>query len=149
MSNDIAQNDFLGRGWSFPPDFTGGQNVQMTSGVADIEASLQVLLSTRQGERVMEPKYGCNLDAYLFESLTAAMRTLIEDLVRTAIVFFEPRIDVKTVTLDASREDAGLVLIEIDYVVRATNSRLNFVYPYYLNEGTELSLLTTSEPATQ
>lgn len=121
----------------------------MTSGVADIEASLQVLLSTRQGERVMEPKYGCNLDAYLFESLTAAMRTLIEDLVRTAIVFFEPRIDVKTVTLDASREDAGLVLIEIDYVVRATNSRLNFVYPYYLNEGTELSLLTTSEPATQ
>jgi hypothetical protein len=35
-------------------------------------------------------------------------------------------------------------MLEIEYIVRATNSRFNFVYPYYRNEGTELELITTN-----
>ena len=38
----------------------------------------------------------------------------------------------------------GVVLIKIEYVVRATNSRFNFVYPYYKDEGTELQMVTTN-----
>jgi len=37
----------------------------MTSDEADIQQSLQILLSTRRGERVMLPDYGCNLDEML------------------------------------------------------------------------------------
>jgi hypothetical protein len=33
----------------------------------------------------------------------------------------------------------GVVLIEVDYVVRTTNSRQNYVYPYYINEGTDIT----------
>ena len=39
----------------------------------------------------------------------------------------------------------GQVLVEIEYIVRATNSRFNFVFPYYINEGTELNFLTTNK----
>jgi uncharacterized protein len=39
------------------------------------------------------------------------------------------------------------VLIRIEYVIRATNSRFNFVFPYYINEGTEISFLTTTSNA--
>ena len=56
------EHPFSGRGWSFPPTFnrtTSG--VEMLEGEADIVSSLQVLLSTIQGERVMLPQYGCNL----------------------------------------------------------------------------------------
>ena len=148
MNSDIRQNDFLGRGWTFPPTFdASAQTVDMVEREADIEQSLRVLLTTRTGERVMEPKFGCNLDDYLFESLDTTTVTIIRDKVVTAILYFEPRIDVKNVTLDLSREFEGVVLIEVDYVVRTTNSRLNFVFPYYKNQRTELNaLLTTAQP---
>jgi phage baseplate assembly protein W len=147
MNSDFKENDFLGIGWSFPPTFTSEPQplLKMTEREEDIECSLRILLSTRVGERVMEPKYGCNLDVYLFESLDTTTITIIEDKVRTAILYFEPRIDAKRVTVNTDRILEGLILIEVEYVVRATNSRLNFVFPYYKNEGSELDLLTTNK----
>ena len=140
-------NDFLGRGWSFPPTFTiTSQSVEMTEKVDDIYKSLEILLSTRVGERVMQPKYGCNLDELIFESLDTATKTIIIDKIKTAILYFEPRIDAKKIELNTDNELEGIIVLEIEYVVRATNSRFNFVYPYYRNEGTELQFITTNKP---
>ena len=36
-----------------------------------------------------------------------------------------------------------MVLINIVYQVKSTNSRFNFVYPYYKREGTDINLTTT------
>lgn len=138
-------NEFLGRGWSFPPSFNPAlQTVMLTEKVEDIERSLEILLTTRVGERVMQPKYGCNLDDLVFESLNTATITLIKDKITTAILYFEPRIDAKTITINTDNILEGVILIEIDYVVRATNSRFNFVFPYFRIEGTELQFLTTN-----
>ncbi len=64
MSTD---QPFLGTGWSFPPAFTkGGAEVEMVSGAEDIHQSLQILLSTRLGERVMQDEFGCDLHSVLF-----------------------------------------------------------------------------------
>ena len=35
----------------------------------------------------------------------------------------------------AGRAGDGVLLVEIDYTVRATNSRFNYVYPFYLREA--------------
>jgi uncharacterized protein len=145
MGNDFQQSDFLGVGWSFPPSFTPGpQPLAMTQREEDIDRSLQILLTTLAGERVMEPKYGCDLEPYLFDSMDTTTQTEIVDKVKTAILYFEPRIDAKVVRLNTDRLPEGLVLVEVEYVVRTTNSRLNFVFPYYQNEGTELNQLTTN-----
>jgi uncharacterized protein len=131
---------FLGTGWSFPPTFTkASSQVEMLSDEADIQSSLEILLSTRRGERVMQHKYGCNLDEMLFEPLTTTFKTYIQDMVKTAILYFEPRIDAKKIDLDDSREAEGVVLVIIEYVVRSTNSRFNYVYPFYKNEGTQVN----------
>jgi phage baseplate assembly protein W len=129
---------FLGTGWGFPPQFssTPGQ-VVMLSDEDDIRSSLEILLSTRPGERVMRPDYGCNLDELVFEPLTTTFKTYIKDLITTAILFYEPRIDVNKIELDDTGEVEGRILISIDYTVRSTNSRYNFVYPFYKNENTE------------
>ena len=83
------QNNFLGRGWSFPPAFSKQlKEVQMTEKVEDIEKSLQVLLTTSIGERIMQPRYGCNMEDLLFESLDTATKTIIIDRIKTAILFF-------------------------------------------------------------
>ena len=142
-------DDFLGRGWSFPPTFSMQQlTVAMTEREVDIEASLHILLTTMQGERIMQPKYGCNMDELVFEALNTTLKTLIIDKIKTSILFFEPRIDVQSIALNSDSELEGIVLVEIEYIVRATNSRFNFVYPYYTLEGTELEFITTNN-ATQ
>lgn len=145
---EVKTNDFLGRGWSFPPEFNvQAQSVEVTEKVDDIYKSLEILLSTRVGERIMQPKYGCNMDELIFESLDTATKTIIIDKIKTAILYFEPRIDVKKVDLNTNNESEGIIILEIEYVVRATNSRFNFVYPYYRNEGTELQFITTNNPS--
>jgi phage baseplate assembly protein W len=135
---------FLGRGWSFPPTFNRSlPGVEMMEHEADIASSLEVLLSTAQGERVMLPHYGCNMKELVFESLDTRMKTLMADKIESAILYHEPRIELEKVRLDESRELEGVVLIEIDYRVKSTNSRFNFVYPYYKFEGTDINLTTT------
>lgn len=130
---------FLGTGWSFPPTFNKATlQVDMLSDEADIQSSLEILLSTRQGERVMLHKYGCNLDEMVFEPMTTTFKTYIKDMIQTAILYYEARIDVKKITLDDSRDAEGVILVIVEYIIRSTNSRYNFVYPFYKNEGTQV-----------
>jgi hypothetical protein len=134
-----TSDTFLGEGWSFPPHFDKktGQLVT-TAGVTDINKSLEILLSTRLGERVMLPNYGCNLEELLFQPLDVTLKTYIIELIKTVILYYEPRIDTQTVSLDTTNELNGEVLINIEYVVRITNSRANLVFPFYKTEGTEV-----------
>jgi phage baseplate assembly protein W len=127
-------DSFLGRGWSFPPTFNKGDGVQMLQGEDDIQSSLQILLSTSIGERVMQPEFGCNTNAMLFESITTGFQTYMKNLVKNAILLYEPRIDLQSVDLLTQNAADGLILISIDYVVRTTNTRGNLVYPFYVNE---------------
>ena len=140
-------NDFLGKGWSFPPQFNReNKTVNTTDSFDDIQKSLEILLTTRPGERYMQPKYGCHMEALLFESLDTGTKTMIKDQIRTAILYFEPRIIPEKVDLDDSRQNEGLLIINVAYKVSGTNSRFNFVFPYYLTEATELDILTSNHP---
>ena len=130
-----TSNSFLGTGWRFPVQFnkvTG--TADMLSDEDDIQNSLQVLLSTRVGERIMQPAYGCNMDVLLFESINESLITYVKDLVFTAIYYFEPRISPDNVSVQATAEE-GLIMVEVAYTTRSTNSRNNLVFPFYLDEG--------------
>ena len=138
----VSENDFLGRGWSFPPAFnpqSSPKSVEMTAGLADIERSLHILLTTQPGERMMVPDFGCDMQDILFEPISTALQARVKDRVETAILYFEPRIDPLDVTIEEPPEQPGLLLITVNYRVRSTNTRYNFVYPFYKNEGTEIS----------
>ena len=138
MAEETTES-FIGRGWTFPPTFEkGSKGVKMIDDEEDIKSSLHVLLSTRIGERIMRPSYGCNLDHLIFENIDTTLKTFIADLIKTAILYHEPRIDIDKVSIQSSDESEGKILILLDYRIRTTNSRQNYVYPFYLNEGTEL-----------
>lgn len=137
--NNQTFNSFLGTGWAFPPSFDSETGtVDMISNVEDINQSLNILLSTSLGERVMQPKYGCNLADYLFESLSSSMIGYIKDRVESAILFYEPRIIAEKV--EVTEDDSfdlieGRFTITVEYTVLGTNSRFNYVYDYYQNEA--------------
>ena len=129
---------FLGVGWSFPPEFHrhgGALEANTVAEETDIDQSLRILLSTRPGERVMQPSYGCGLHAKVFETINESTVTKIKDLIERAVLFFEPRITLDRI--DVNTEDAldGVLRIKLDYRVRETNSRANMVYPFYYLEG--------------
>lgn len=135
------QEGFLGRGWSFPPEFfSAGAEVEMAGGEEDIRQSLQILLATSIGERNMFSGYGCELSRYLFEevdqSLTNGLRSVISD----SILNNEPRIRVDNVNINQSGSETGLLIISVDYTIRTTNNRFNLVYPFYINEASDQQL---------
>lgn len=138
----MADQSFLGTGWGFPPAFgRGGATVVMVSGNEDIEQSLQILLATRLGERVMQDSYGCDLHEMLFEEMDQVLVNNITRTVSDAILFHEPRIVLDSLDVSESASTQGLLLISIAYTVRKTNSRFNMVYPFYLNEASALGML--------
>ena len=132
----MADQSFLGTGWSFPPTFTmGGADVALVSGAEDIHQSLEILLSTRLGERVMQDEFGCDLHDLLFEEVDQSLVNNITSMVANSILYHEARISLDNLNVSESQSQQGLLLISIEYTVRSTNSRFNMVYPFYINEA--------------
>ena len=126
--------EFLGRGWAFPVavDEHGG-----IAGVAledAVRQAIWLVLSTAPGERAMRPDFGAGLADLVFAPNTPATHGLVTSAVRDALVEWEPRIDVLDVAVSADPAEPARLLVELDYSVRATNSRFNLVYPFYLQQ---------------
>ena len=127
---------FLGRGWSFPPRFDADLRVAMVEHAEDIEESLRILFHTRPGERVMQHAYGTRLHQMVFEATTEQTLTEIREMLKKAVMFFEPRIELEQVDLRRSLEDLGRLDLLLRYRIRTTNTRHNMVYPLYLEQAT-------------
>ena len=136
--NNILDNDgFLGKGWNFPPTLTEN-GVKMVSYEEDIQQSLYVLLSTSPSERVNRYDYGCPLRKYAFEVMDTEIVTQMRNDITRAGMLFEPRITLEEVSFE-KKEEEGVLLVKLIYTIVRTNNRSNMVYPFYLNEGTNLN----------
>lgn len=132
----MTDPSFLGTGWSFPPAFAnGGAGVEMVSGAEDIRQSLQILLSTRLGERVMQDQFGCALDSVLFEEVDQDLVNSVSSVITDAILYHEPRIRLDRLDVSEHTGQQGLLMISLEYTIKNTNSRFNMVYPFYVNEA--------------
>lgn len=128
---------FLGTGWSFPPTFSKADySVVMASDDQDIQESLWIIFSTTLGERIMLPDFGSQLWEMVFQAITTTLMSRLQDIVRKAILNWEPRIDVDEIIVERDATVDGLVTITVEYTIRKTNSRSNLVYPFYTQEGT-------------
>ncbi|WP_100630274.1 GPW/gp25 family protein [Algoriphagus formosus] len=136
---DDSTKTFLGNGWAFPPAFEMDSKwVAMVSAEEDIQQSIRIILGTIPSERVMDPKFGCDLLSFVFETDDPTYLTLLRDTISDSLLYYEPRIKVKEIRFGKEKLHEGILLIYIDYTVIITNSRTNMVYPYYFKEGTNL-----------
>ncbi|CAN5409905.1 GPW/gp25 family protein [soil metagenome] len=129
---------FLGTGWGFPPTFDRSFGVLMVTDEEDIRQSLHILLHTSPGERIMNPTFGCALRDRIFDNYTASFEAQVKRAIREAILYFEPRIVLEEILLDNSRWVDGIVDIKLYYTIIVTNSRSNMVFPFYIEEGTNI-----------
>lgn len=140
MSTEYYDSAFLGKGWSFPPQFDNASaGVKMVAEEEDIRESLEILLFTAPGERLMVPLFGCGIRGLLFDGIDTSTATFMKDRISKAILHYEARIEVNNIEVDTSDSVDGLINVIIDYTIKSTNSRHNMVYPFYLKEGTYIS----------
>jgi phage baseplate assembly protein W len=132
--DDPGQPDssFIGRGFAWPlaVDHTGA--IGLSEGVPDLDRSIEIVLMTAPGERLMRPQFGCRIWDLMFEPVNANLLGLISQAVRDALAQWEPRIEVQEVTPVQDAESSGLVQIRIVYRIRSTNDLRNLVYPFYV-----------------
>ncbi|MCU0497605.1 MAG: GPW/gp25 family protein [Anaerolineae bacterium] len=126
---------FLGKGWRFPLQLDGAGSIEMSHYAQAVRQSIELIIGTRLGERVMRPDFGCRVHDMVFALNNAETIGVIVNEVRRALVLWEPRIDLVHITAERGAELPSQLILRIDYRLRIDNSRFNLVYPFYL-EGT-------------
>ena len=135
----MQEKSFLGIGWSFPPTFNKERSdVEMTTKEEDIKQSLHIYFNTKLGERIMRQDFGCIIHEHLFDRLDKSILDVLTFELKQNIGNIEPRIIVNEISIMPIDINEGSVEININYTVITTNVRDNIVFPYYLNEGTNI-----------
>jgi len=136
--------EFHGRGISFPvlPGFA------QSAGVRKVEESILIILGTQYGERVMRPRFGCNLKSLAFAPNNGSTANLARYYVEAGLTQWEPRIELIDVSVQQGAVRQGdvqqgrpaiendplgaVLLIDITYRLRATQDVHNLTYPFFL-----------------
>lgn len=126
--------DFLGRGWKFQVSVEDGE-IASSEGEDSIKESIKIILGTAKGERVMRPDFGCDINEIVFAPINTSTGTLIDFHIREALLIWEPRIDLLNVHVSPDENEKNKLVINIEYIVKASNTKSNLVYPFYLESG--------------
>lgn len=119
---------FLGRGPAYPFRLTFGPD-DMAEGEQLIEMSIDQILGTAEGERLMRPDFGSRLPYLMFENATEVIEAMAATYVEDALGRWEPRITVLGVD---ARADGNKLEIHLHYMINASNNVRNKVYVYDL-----------------
>ena len=131
--------NFLGSGLNFPLRANARGELALVSNEEDVEQAIRIILSTRPGERVMRPTFGCRAHELLFEPASPSTISLLQEYVREALILWEPRIEVLGVDVTLDEGGVGALLAEIQYTVKATHDTRSIVHPFYIAEEQEVA----------
>lgn len=123
--------DFIGAGWNYPMEINVNGEFALAKGSHKIEQAMRLILATYPGERPMRPEFGSRLRDFVFQPVTVDNATDISREVARALERWEPRATVQRVDVEPDPAEAGLLMIDIQYVVKATNDERNLVFPFY------------------
>jgi len=131
---------FLGTAWRFKLGAGGdvglgldGARVAEAGEALAVRQSIWLILSTAPGERVARPDFGCRIHDLAFGIGGASLIGDVVTAVEEAIGRWEPRVDVLGIDAFPHPVEKELLLVDVEYAIRATNSRFNLVYPFYLS----------------
>jgi phage baseplate assembly protein W len=123
----------LGTGWGFPPRFhNNGRDIALVSDADEVREALEILFTTAIKERLNYPDFGCDLKKFMFEEVNNNLAIEIQQMILNAVYDYEPRIEVQKIEIIKSEEDAQVLLINIDYLIRDLGINQSMVLPLSL-----------------
>lgn len=123
--------DFIGAGWAFPAGVDTRGGIALVRGDTELVQAMRLILSTYPGERPMRPEFGSRLRDFVFRSPDEGTKAELCQEVRTALLRWEPRVDVRSVHVQPHADDRSVLFIDIAYSPKGTNDRRNLVFPFY------------------
>ena len=112
----------FGQGISFPPRVGPDGRVAWSSGPENIREAIKVVLLTEPGERIQLPEFGGRLRALMFEPNTVTTRRTVQEQIERALRLWEPRISVRSITVEEDDADPRAALATINYRLVASQS---------------------------
>ncbi len=126
------EQSHLGKGLAFPLQVNARHEFALSEAERDIEQSIQIILGTRPGERVMRPTFGCRVYELLFEPRDSTTFSMLRKYVEDALAFWEPRITVLSVNPSLDENNDSSIYVEIEYQIKETHDLRSIVYPFFL-----------------
>ncbi|MCR5093431.1 MAG: GPW/gp25 family protein [Lachnospiraceae bacterium] len=128
---------FLGTGLKFPPQVDPATGRFMTVSESEsVKESIYLILMTQRSERFVRPDFGSEILSYTFMDMSHGAIAMMASDISDTLRRLEPRIEGVRVHAEPTQKE-GVLIISIDYTLRATNSRENLVFPFYLNAAVE------------
>ncbi len=118
----MNEGQLFGQGIAFPPRVGEDGRVTWSAGPQNIRENIRIVLLTEPGERLMLPRFGGGLQKFLFEPNTVSTHRVIKEHVTRALERWEPRIKLKSVTVEPDSEDPQAAVITIDYTLVTTGA---------------------------
>lgn len=135
MTQPDGGDAFLGSGLAFPLALDASGQLALTGLEQHVRQSIELIVGTVRGERVMRPDFGAGLQDLVFEPVSASTIAMVQHEVQESLILQEPRIDVLNVTVTADVTQPGMLWISLQYRVRSTDTMFNLVYPFYLERS--------------
>jgi phage baseplate assembly protein W len=107
----------------------------MVTEYTDIDQSIQIILGTPIGQRVMRPTFGSRLHELIFAPANPTTWGLAELYVNEALRFWEPRIEIIDVVARTDPEERHILRILIRYRVKSSHDERSLIYPFYRIPG--------------
>lgn len=124
--------DYIGRGWQYPISTDASGRIALVSEDRDIERAIRLILATAPGERPMRPAFGCGIHDYVFAPADANTAGRISVEVKKSLAFWEPRINVKSVTVTVDELLRNTLYINIVYEKKGSYDPRSLVFPFYV-----------------
>ena len=109
--------------------------IETVDGEASVRQAILMLLSTRPGERLMRPGYGCDLSQLVFSVNDDTTAGLAAHYVRRAIEAWEPRVEIVDLVASRDPEAPEQLVVDISYRVKATRRRADLGFRVLLQGG--------------
>ena len=124
-------DDYIGAGWAFPLRTNSRGGIALVRREQELEEAMRLILATYPGERPMRPEFGSRVRDWVFRGSDTESIAGLSLEVRTSILRWEPRVDVKSVRVRRDGAVGNKLLINIEYQALDTNDRRNLVFPFY------------------
>jgi hypothetical protein len=89
-------------------------NIKKSINIEAVKTSIDNILRTSKGERVMLPEFASDLQSLVFENLNDSLAQMLSNSVKNSIEIWDPRVKVLNISLEPNA-DNNYVKIKIEF----------------------------------